>query len=108
MDSRLTGSCCTWYDLGVSRQRSTGSRAPIRVSGFLCAYPDQLKEVKTLQTHEPRYLTIQEVATRYQLHPETVRRWIIEGRLPAIKLAGGSAWRVREDALVAIEHNTSA
>jgi excisionase family DNA binding protein len=61
-----------------------------------------------VQHHEHRYLTIQEVATRYQLHPETVRRWIIEGRLPAIKLAGGSAWRVREDALATIEHHTSA
>ena len=64
--------------------------------------------MKTLQNHEPRYLTIQEVARRYQLHPETVRRWIIEGRLPAIKLAGGSAWRVREDALATIEHHTNA
>jgi excisionase family DNA binding protein len=64
--------------------------------------------VNALQHNDPRYLTIQEVAARYQLHPETVRRWIIEGRLPAIKLAGGSAWRVREEALVAIEHHTNA
>ena len=78
------------------------------MSGFLGAHEDYSEEVKTLQTHEPRYLTIQEVATRYQLHPETVRRWIIDGRLPAIKLAGGSAWRVREDALATIEHQTQA
>lgn len=64
--------------------------------------------MKTLQNPDPRYLTIHEVARRYQLHPETVRRWIIEGRLPAIKLAGGSAWRVREDALITIEQPNHA
>ena len=69
---------------------------------------DHEQEVKTLNRQPHRYLTIQEVAQRYQLHPETVRRWIIHGRLPALKLAGGSAWRVRERDLAIVEHDPHA
>ncbi len=61
-----------------------------------------------LKDEQHAFLTIQDVATRYQLHPETVRRWIIHGRLPALKLAGGSAWRVRERDLASIEHDPHA
>lgn len=53
----------------------------------------------------PAYLTIQDVARRYQLHPETVRRWILQGRLPAVKLAGSTAWRIRAVDLEAIERS---
>ena len=40
-------------------------------------------------------------ARRYQLQPETVRHWNLE----ETKLAGGSAWRIREEALAAIEQH---
>ena len=41
-------------------------------------------------------LTVLEVAARLKLNPETVRRWIREGKLPAIKLGPTNAgWRVR-------------
>ena len=43
-------------------------------------------------------LTAKEVALRLRLDPETVRRHIRAGRLPAIKVAGGG-WRVEEEAL---------
>ena len=62
--------------------------------------------MKTLTNEHSPYLTIHDVAKRYQLHPETVRRWILDGRLPAFKLAGGTAWRIREEALAAIEQQT--
>lgn len=54
-------------------------------------------------TQSPTHLTIADVAQRYQLHPETVRRWILQGRLPAVRLAGGTAWRIRDVDLDAIE-----
>ena len=38
-------------------------------------------------------LTLAEVAASTRLHPETVRRMIADGRLPAVKVAG--RWRVR-------------
>ena len=47
-------------------------------------------------TDEPtKLLTVFDVAERLQVHPETIRRWIRDGRLTAIDLgaialAGGS------------------
>lgn len=41
-------------------------------------------------------LTVDEVARRLKLHPETIRRWIREGRLKAVKLGSDrSGFRVR-------------
>jgi len=34
-------------------------------------------------------LTVDEVAERVKVNPETVRRWIKSGRLPAVRPAGG-------------------
>ena len=46
-----------------------------------------------------RLLTISEAAELLQLHPETVRNWIRDGRLPwGMKL--GRLWRIRMSALV--------
>jgi excisionase family DNA binding protein len=45
-------------------------------------------------------LTVQEVAARLRLKPETVRRWLRTGRLLGISLGSDHAgWRVRESAL---------
>jgi excisionase family DNA binding protein len=45
-------------------------------------------------------LTVQEVAARLRLRPETVRRWLRTGRLAGISLGSDHAgWRVRESAL---------
>ncbi|MBX6377718.1 MAG: helix-turn-helix domain-containing protein [Clostridia bacterium] len=49
-------------------------------------------------------LTVQEVAERLKVSAKTVRRWIQEGRLSAVR--AGSLWRVREEALDAfLERN---
>jgi excisionase family DNA binding protein len=47
-------------------------------------------------TDEPRKLmTVQAVADYLGVHPETIRRWIRDGRLTAIDLGADSAgWRI--------------
>jgi excisionase family DNA binding protein len=44
------------------------------------------------------FLTVDDVAKRLKLNPQTVRRWIRRGLLPAAKL-GGKEWRVRMEDL---------
>jgi len=42
-------------------------------------------------------LTLKEIAERLKLHPNTLRRYIKEGKLPAMKF--GRVWRVEEEDL---------
>ena len=44
-------------------------------------------------------LTIKEVADQLGVHEMTVRQWIADGLLPAVRLPGGKAIRVRRDDL---------
>lgn len=46
-----------------------------------------------------QYYTLQQVAEILSLHPETVRRYLARGDLPAIKVGEGRShhWRVRSD-----------
>src|SRR4030095_1983684 len=50
--------------------------------------------------HEQLY-TVEEVADRLAVHPETVRRWLRDGRLLGYKLGGGAAaaYRIPESAV---------
>ena len=62
---------------------------------------------------EPRkLLTVFDVADRLQVHPETIRRWIRDGRLTAIDLGADSAgWRIDPadlDAFIAARRGTRA
>ena len=43
-------------------------------------------------------LTLKEVAQRLKLHPNTLRRYAKEGKLPAMKF--GRVWRIEEEDLV--------
>jgi excisionase family DNA binding protein len=44
-----------------------------------------------------RLLTVAEVAGRLRTHPETVRRWMREGKLRGVRLGGPKlGWRVAE------------
>lgn len=45
---------------------------------------------------EEKLFTVLQVAERLQVHPETVTRWIRQGRLPAILLSRRAGYRVRE------------
>lgn len=42
-------------------------------------------------------LTLKEIAEKLKLHPNTLRRYIKEGKLPAMKF--GRVWRVEEEDL---------
>lgn len=43
-----------------------------------------------------RYLTVEQVATRLQVHEETVRRWLRSGQLQGHAMSRRAGWRVRE------------
>jgi excisionase family DNA binding protein len=47
-----------------------------------------------------RMLKVSEVAARLQMHPETVRVWLRDGRLRGVRLGGARAdklgWRIPE------------
>ena len=44
-----------------------------------------------------RYCTVKETADVIQASPASVRRWIRNGRLRAVKLAGNRVYRIRPD-----------
>lgn len=48
-----------------------------------------------------RWLTVAQIAERLQVHQETVRRWLREGRLPGKNFGGKGGYRVRESDLQA-------
>lgn len=44
---------------------------------------------------EDRLLTVAEVAEYFRVEPESVRRWLREGKLFGINLGRGPGWRIR-------------
>lgn len=44
-----------------------------------------------------RFMRVEEAARFFGVHPQTVYRWVLRGRLPAIKLGG--RWFLRSDVL---------
>ncbi len=42
-----------------------------------------------------RWLTVAQAAELVQVHPETVREWLREGRLPGTLLSRRAGWRIR-------------
>jgi len=59
-----------------------------------------------------RLLTVADICDRLQVHEETVRRWLRDGRLKGINLGGKSGYRIREsdlqDFLVRMEEQGKA
>lgn len=51
-----------------------------------------------------RLLTVAEICDLLQVHEETVRRWLRDGRLNGINLGGKSGYRVRESELADFLH----
>ena len=41
-----------------------------------------------------KYLTVEQVAQRLQVHPETVRRWLREGRMRGHRLGPRAPYRI--------------
>lgn len=42
-----------------------------------------------------QWLTVQQVAERLQVHPETVREWLRDGRLRGGRISRRAGWRIR-------------
>jgi excisionase family DNA binding protein len=53
---------------------------------------------------EREFLTIEEVAERLRVKPDTVRAWLRQGRLQGIK--AGRLWRIRPSAVEAFIQTT--
>lgn len=49
------------------------------------------------------FINVQQVASRYGVRPETVRRWLRSGKLVGFRPGGGGDWRVSTEALAAFE-----
>jgi excisionase family DNA binding protein len=48
-----------------------------------------------LEERENRLLTVAEVAAYFRVDPESVRRWLRDGKLLGINLGRGPGWRIR-------------
>jgi excisionase family DNA binding protein len=48
---------------------------------------------------DEKLLTVADICERLQVHEETVRRWLRDGRLKGINLGGKSGYRVRASEL---------
>jgi excisionase family DNA binding protein len=48
-----------------------------------------------MEDPEDRLLTVVEVAKYFRVDPESVRRWLREGKLLGINLGRGPGWRIR-------------
>ena len=48
-----------------------------------------------MEGREDRLLTVVEVADYFRVEPESVRRWLREGKLLGINLGRGPGWRIR-------------
>jgi excisionase family DNA binding protein len=44
-------------------------------------------------------LTVEEVAEQLRIHPETVRRWLREGRLKGFRISRRGGWRVQAESV---------
>jgi len=47
---------------------------------------------------DERILTVEDVAKALSVHPETVRNWIKNGQLRAMKLGGSAGYRITQSA----------
>jgi excisionase family DNA binding protein len=48
-----------------------------------------------------RWLTVAQVANALQVHEETVRRWLRQGRLEGQNFSGRTGYRIRQSAVAA-------
>ena len=51
-----------------------------------------------------RWLTVAQVAEMLQVHEETVRRWLRQGRLEGQNFSGRTGYRIRQSAVEAFMH----
>jgi excisionase family DNA binding protein len=79
---------------------------PARVFGEFGVSPEQMERYlrgeATVSTREERLYSPEEAATYLGVHVQTIRAWIRAGRLPARRLAGQRALRIRASDLEGI------
>ena len=51
---------------------------------------------------DDRWLTVDDVAEQIKVHPETIRRWLREGKLKGILMSRAVGYRIRQSALDAL------
>jgi excisionase family DNA binding protein len=49
-----------------------------------------------------RWYTVDQVAEQVQVHPETVRQWLREGKIKGTLLSRRAGWRVSAEELAAV------
>ena len=57
---------------------------------------------------DDQWLTVSQVAERLQIHEETVRRWLRQGRLEGHNFSGRTGYRIRASALERFIHEEFA
>ncbi len=64
----------------------------------------------TNSTDEPEFVTVSQIAKRLSMSPQTIRMWIEDGMLPAIRVR--KVWRIRrhdfEQLLASLEGGPAA
>ena len=45
---------------------------------------------------QDRWLTVAEIVEKLQVHEQTVRRWLRDGKLPGRNFGGRTGYRIRE------------
>ena len=56
-------------------------------------------ELTDMNVQKEEIYTVDEIAKRLSVHPETVRNWIKNGQLSAINLGGSAGYRITESDL---------
>lgn len=46
-----------------------------------------------------KWLTVEEIAQQIKVHPETVRRWLREGKLSGVLISRSGGYRIRQSSL---------
>jgi excisionase family DNA binding protein len=54
------------------------------------------------------FLKVEDVAERLQVHEETVRRWLREGRLEGYRISRRGGWRVKPESVIKMLEAMSA
>lgn len=49
--------------------------------------------------NDQQWLTVKQIAERLQVHPETVRDWLRDGKLKGYRISSRAGWRVTPEDL---------
>ncbi|MDP9470625.1 MAG: helix-turn-helix domain-containing protein [Chloroflexota bacterium] len=48
---------------------------------------------------DDRWLTVEEAAAQIQVHPETIRRWLRDGKVTGVLISRSGGYRIRQSEL---------